>query len=66
MTSAPRDDAASPATKAYQPARESDERDYGSFDRTILTKSANEMSMGKLGKYEVIELIGQGGMPKMP
>ena len=33
-----------------------------SFDRSLLAASSNHKSLGKLGKYEVLELIGQGGM----
>jgi serine/threonine protein kinase len=60
--STPGDDAPSSLTEVYLPKEGLDAGGEDSFDRTVLTKSPNENSMGRLGKYDVIKSIGQGGM----
>lgn len=60
--STPGKDAPSSLTEVFHPKEELDTASEDSFDRTVLTKSPNAKSMGRLGKYDVIELIGQGGM----
>jgi serine/threonine protein kinase len=56
----PRDDEAVSATKAYQHGDELSLED--SFDTSVLAAPDNSSSLGRLGKYDVLGVIGQGGM----
>ena len=60
--SSPGKDAPGSLREVFRPRAELDVAVEDSFDRTVLTKSPNTSSMGRLGKYDVIKLTGQGGM----
>jgi serine/threonine protein kinase len=49
-----------PATEAYDHV-EGDSLD-DSFDTSVLAAASNSSSLGRLGKYEILKVIGRGGM----
>jgi len=60
--STPGEDDTSSLTEIYLPKNKLEGVNDDSFDPEILADSSKADSLGKLGKYEVVELIGQGGM----